>query len=131
MAHAARAGDPATQKVHVIPLVAVIAAACMAVTDVLFTCMTLAQASGRGWIAGVLDAAGWYVGIVTTTISVESLGGHSLTRKIWVLVLVGAANVLGTQLGEETGKWLLKRLGVATVESLASRVAALERKAAS
>lgn len=34
----------------------------------------------------------------------------------------------GTQLGEETGKWLLRKLRVATVESLASRVKALERK---
>lgn len=111
-----------------IPFVAVVAAACMILTDVLYTCMTLSQASGRGWLAGGLDAAGWYVGIITTTISVEALGGHSLTRKIWVLVLVGAANVVGTQIGEETGKWLLRKLRVATVESLASRVAALERR---
>lgn len=34
-----------------IPLVAVVAAACMLVTDVLYTCMTMAQASGRGWLA--------------------------------------------------------------------------------
>lgn len=111
-----------------IPLVAIVAALCMVLTDVLYTCLTLAEASGKGWLAGFLDAGGWYTSILTTTISVEALGGHSLTRKIWVLVLVGAANVVGTQLGEETGKWLLKRLGVATVESLASRVAALERR---
>lgn len=108
-----------------IPLVAVIAAACMAVTDVLYTCMTLSQASGRGWLAGFLDAAGWYVGITTTTISVEALGGHSLSRKVWVLILVGGANVLGTQLGEVTGKRLLRRMGADTVESLHAQVVAL------
>ena len=110
------------------PLVAIVAAATMACTDILYTAMTLMQASGRGWLAGFLDCLGWYVGIATTTISVTALAGHDLTRKIWVLLLVGGANILGTQLGELTGKKLLGRMHVPTVESLAARVAALEAK---
>lgn len=111
-----------------LPLVALIAAVCMLVTDVLYTAMTMAQASGRGWLAGFLDAAGWYVGITTTTISVESLAGHSVTKKVWVLLLVGGANVLGTKLGEDTGARLLKRMGAETVSTLTARVAALEAR---
>ena len=112
-------------------IVALAAASCMLITDILYTAMTMAQASGRGWLAGWLDASAWYVGITTTTISVTTLGGHGSilsARKLEVLLLVGAANVLGTQLGEVSGKRLLKHMHVETVETLVARVAALEAK---
>lgn len=89
---------------------ALLAAACMLITDVLATIMVMAEAANRGWLAGIMDCAGWYVGIATTTISVTTLSGHDTVRKIWVLVLVGAANVFGTKLGQVTGQRLLGRL---------------------
>lgn len=90
-------------------MVAVWAALAMVVTDVLGTIMVQAEAANRGWLAGCCDTLGWYVSIATTTISVTTLAGHDTAKKVWVLVLVGAANLLGTKLGQVTGKWLLGR----------------------
>lgn len=90
-------------------LIALVAAACMAVTDVLGACMVMAEAAERGWLAGFLDMAGWYVSIATTTISVTALQGHDTAEKVAVLILVGAANLLGTRLGVLTGKLILSR----------------------
>jgi hypothetical protein len=91
-------------------IVALIAAGCMIVSDVLAVILVQAEAANRGWLAGLMDMLGWYVGIATTTISVTTLAGRDTASKIWVLVLVGAANVLGTKLGQVTGKWLLGAL---------------------
>lgn len=87
---------------------ALIAAAAMVVADILATIMVMAEAKERGWLAGLLDMAGWYVGIATTTISVSSLEGHNTMQKVYVLVFVGLANVVGTKLGQVTGSKLLK-----------------------
>ena len=89
--------------------VAVWAALAMVCTDVIAVIMVQAEAANRGWLAGACDTVGWYVGIATTTISVTTLSGHNTTAKIWVLVLVGAANLLGTKLGQVTGQRILKR----------------------
>lgn len=89
--------------------IALVAAGCMLVTDVLGTVMVQAEAANRGWLAGIMDTLGWYVSIATTTISVTSLSGNDTAQKVWVLILVGAANLLGTKLGQVTGKWLLSR----------------------
>ena len=88
---------------------ALIAAACMLITDILGTVMVMAEAKERGWLAGFMDMLGWYVAITTTSISVSTLSGHDTGEKVWVLALVGAANVFGTKLGVETGKWLMRR----------------------
>lgn len=90
--------------------VALLAAACMIVSDILAVILVQAEAANRGWLAGIMDMLGWYVGIATTTISVTTLAGHDTQRKILVLVLVGAANVVGTKVGQVTGKWLLGAL---------------------
>lgn len=47
-------------------LIAVIAAACMIVTDVLATLEPLAQTKNRARTAGVLDAITWYFSLYTT-----------------------------------------------------------------
>jgi hypothetical protein len=89
--------------------IALIAALAMVATDVLGTVMVMAEAKERGWLAGIMDCLGWYVSILTTTISVTSLQGHDTTQKVWVLVLVGAANIFGTKLGVVTGRALMRR----------------------
>ncbi len=89
--------------------VALIAAACMVVSDMLAVVMVQAEAANRGWLAGWMDTAGWYVGIATTTISVTALDGRDLATKVWVLVLVGGANLFGTKAGQMSGHWLLTR----------------------
>jgi hypothetical protein len=87
--------------------IACVAALCMICQDVVAVVLVQAEAANRGWLAGLADLIGWYVGIATTTISVTSLQGHSVSKKIWVLTLVGLANVVGTKLGQMTGKRIL------------------------
>jgi hypothetical protein len=89
-------------------ITALVAAVAMVVSDVLGTCMVMAEARAMGWTAGLLDMLGWYVSIATTTISVTTLGGHDLTNKIYVLTFVGLANIFGTKLGQLTGSRFLK-----------------------
>lgn len=89
--------------------VALLAAVAMLITDIIAVVMVQAEAANRGWLAGALDTAGWYVGIATTTISVTALQGHDTAQKIEVLVLVGAANLFGTKIGQVTGQRILAR----------------------
>lgn len=91
-------------------LIALVAAGAMVLTDILGVILVQAEAANRGWLAGACDCAGWYVGIATTTVSVTTLAGHDTARKMWVLALVGAANVIGTKLGQVLGKKLLGRM---------------------
>lgn len=90
-------------------LVALIAALSMICADVLATVMVQMEAANHGWFAGVMDGLGWIVGITTTSISVRVLNGHSTTGKVWVILFVTVANVLGTKLGQVTGQKLLGR----------------------
>lgn len=103
--------------------VAILAAVTMVLTDVTGTIMVMAEARNRGWLAGWLDTAQWLVGIVTTTVSVTALQGHSLSEKVWVILLVSAANLFGTKLGQVLGSRFVKDK---TVEQ---RLANLERAA--
>jgi hypothetical protein len=106
--------------------IAIWAALAMVASDVLATIMVQAEAANRGWLAGAMDTAGWYVGITTTTISVTTLNGNNTDAKVAVLVLVGAANLFGTKLGQVTGQRLLRRFPVAPN----SELVALQREVA-
>lgn len=104
----------------------------MVATDVLGVIMVQAEAGNRGWLAGIMDAAQWGVGIATTTISVTTLDGHDFRTKVLVVAFVTVANVLGTKLGQLTGKRLLSaprmmRLFRSEGMSTEDRIAALER----
>lgn len=103
-------------------IVALIAAITMVVTDVLGVIMVMAEARNRGWLAGWMDTAQWIVGITTTTITVTALQGHSTSEKVLVVVLVSAANLFGTKLGQVIGHRF-----VTDKTTLAERVAGLER----
>lgn len=92
----------------------------MVATDVLGTTMVIAEARGRGWIAGWCDTAGWLVSITTTTISVASLTGHDEAKKIAVVLAVSAANLFGTRLGAYVGSRVVK------TRTLEDRLSALE-----
>ena len=108
-------------------LIALLAAISMVATDILGTVMVMAEAAGRGWLAGIMDTLGWLVSITTLTISVTALQGHSWTEKTWVVGLVSLANLFGTKAGQMIGSHLLKNktLGRGKV-TLEDRVAALE-----
>lgn len=112
---------------------ALIAAVAMVATDVVGVIQVQAEAAQRGWLAGMCDAVGWGVGIATTTISVTALQGHSFHEKLLVVAFVTIANVLGTKLGQVTGKKLLRSAHVARIfaregPTLEDRVGMLERR---
>lgn len=100
---------------------ALIAAVTMVVTDILGVVMVMAEARNRGWLAGWMDTAQWIVGITTTTITVTVLQGHSFAMKALVVILVSAANLFGTKLGQMIGQRF-----VTDATTVADRLARLE-----
>lgn len=86
------------------PIIALWAALAMVVQDVLATVMVIAENHKRAALAGALDSVGWIAAILTTSISVTSLQGHSLSSKAWVIGLVTAANFFGTYTGVKIGQ---------------------------
>lgn len=89
-------------------MIALLAALCMVVQDILGTCMVQAEARNHGWLAGLFDSIMWLFAIATTTITVTALQGHSLHEKVTVIVAVTAANLIGSQLGVLVGKKFIK-----------------------
>lgn len=88
--------------------IALLAAACMVVQDVLGTLMVIAESRGKVWLSAILDAAMWIAGITTTSFSVVALTGHNTTEKVLLVSCVTAANIGGTALGVWTGKRFIK-----------------------
>lgn len=89
-------------------LIAIIAGAAMLVEDVLGTLLVQANAKGLAWLSGVLDALAWGAGIVTTTVSVSALQGHSMLAKVVVISVITVANVFGSVIGVKLGEKLIK-----------------------
>lgn len=83
--------------------VALLAALCMVVQDVVAVVMVQAENRSRGWLAGILDAFAWCFGMATTTVAVSTLQGHHTAAKVAVIVAVSVANVLGSKLGQVVG----------------------------
>lgn len=100
--------------------IVLIAAFSMVIQDAAGTVMVVAEARGRGWLAGILDAVGWIFAITTTFISVDSLSGHDFAKKAAVVLAVSAANIFGTKLGESLGSRFVKD------RTIEQRLAALE-----
>ena len=82
-----------------------IAAVAMVFQDVLGVMMVQSEAKQLGWTAGFLDAAGWLVAFASLRISINSHG----TGEIEAIVLISIANVVGTKLGQITGKRFLEK----------------------
>lgn len=94
----------------------------MLVQDIISVPLTQAEARNRAHLAGILDTIGWLVAMTTTFISVDTLQGHDVATKVWVIVIVSAANYFGTLIGTKIGKRYVKE----TNTTLAKRVATLE-----
>lgn len=88
--------------------IALLAGLAMVVNDIFGTLMVQAEARNRGWLAGIFDSLQWFATITTTTISVTALQGHSLHEKVLVILLVTAANLVGSVIGVLVGKRLIK-----------------------
>lgn len=109
--------------------VAIWAGLAMIVQDILGVILVQAEAANKGWLAGVADTVGWYFAIATTSISVTALQSHSTSEKVYVLLFVGVANLLGTKTGQLIGARLLGRWPPKEdphLLSLEARVTALE-----
>ena len=102
------------------PLIALIAAITMVLTDCAGVIMVQAESRNRGWLAGWMDTGQWIVGITTTFITVEALSSHDFARKVSVVVAVSLANLFGTKLGQVIGSKYVKDV---TIED---RLSALE-----
>ena len=104
-------------------LIAILAGSAMLLTDIIAVVQTMAEARNRGWLAGWMDVAGWIVGITTLTLSINAINSHDFARKALVVVLVSAANLFGTKIGQMIGsRWVKNK----TIEE---RLQALERAA--
>ena len=104
--------------------VAILAAAAMLVQDVISVPLTQAEARNRVHLAGVLDTLGWLVAITTTFLAVNTLQGHNTGDKVLVIVLVSAANYVGTATGTKLGARYVHE----DATQLARRVQALEER---
>ena len=103
--------------------IALLAALAMFVQDLIAVPLVQAEARNKAHLAGLLDTVGWLVAIATTFISVNTLQGHSLSAKVWVIALVSGANYAGTLMGTRLGRRFVKE----DATKLADRVEALER----
>lgn len=104
-------------------LIAFAAAFAMLCTDSIGTMLVMAQARGRGRLAGLLDSVGWLFAISTTFLTVDTLAGHDMVRKIAVVLAVTVANYFGTELGEWLGTKYVKD------RTIEARLLALEANA--
>jgi len=89
-----------------LPLLAAVA---MFIQDSIGVIEVQAEALNKGWIAGFCNAGKWIVAITCTTISVSVLQGHNLSQQVLVVILVGAANILGSKTGQLIGQHFFDR----------------------
>jgi len=87
----------------VIAIIAAIVA--MAVKDALCTFLTVAEAKGRAWLAGMLDAGNDIAGIVCTVVGAGSIiqqgvNGHT----ILILAAMTLTSLFGTTLWTKLGR---------------------------
>jgi hypothetical protein len=82
---------------------ALLAAGAMILQDVFAVVMVQAESKQMGWRAGFMDMCGWLVTFVSLRISITSHG----STEVYSIVFISIANVLGTKLGQVTGKKFL------------------------
>jgi hypothetical protein len=92
-----------------IPTIAILAAVGMLAQDILGTMLTIAEAREKPALSGILDSAGWFPAIFTTAWTVTALQGHSLSEKVWVLLLVSVANFIGSYIGVMIGRRIVNK----------------------
>jgi len=112
--------------------IAIIAALCMVIQDILEIAKAQGAARNNGKIVAIADTLFWYVSITGTTLAAFTLHGGTLSSKIWVIILVSAANIVGNLLGTELGKRFIRDHSEesqdAKIQHLMERVEALEAK---
>lgn len=86
-------------------LAIVLAIVSMAVKDALMTFLTVAEAKGRAWLAGVLDAAGDIANIVCTVVGAGSVIKYGMTwHTVTILGAMIITSLFGTTLWTKLGR---------------------------
>jgi hypothetical protein len=88
----------------VLALIAI--ALAMGITDVLSTALVIAEARGRGVLAGSLDAAGDVSRIVYTALGVHALDQLNSTSAVTLLVVCATSFVVTTFATRIVSQWL-------------------------
>lgn len=107
-------------------IVVVLAALTMLASDVLSVPLVQAEAEYLAHRAASLDTIGWFVGIVTTDLSVTALQSHNTPQKVAVIAAVSVANYVGTYYGVRLGK-RFRRADPTMTELLAFRDRAITK----
>ena len=94
-------------------LIVALAATAMVIQDVLAVFLTQSEARNRAGLAALFDSLMWVAGILTTTVSVTVLQGHSLSEKAVVIAAVTGANALGSFGGVKLGARFIRAEGEA------------------
>lgn len=89
-------------------MIALLAALAMVIQDILEVCKIQSEARNRGLLAGIFDSLMWLAMILTTAVSVTTLQGHNTPEKVFVILAVSAANLIGSILGVSLGKRIVK-----------------------
>jgi hypothetical protein len=90
--------------------VAILAALSMIVQDICEVLKDQSQARNRAFLAGLFDSLMYLALVASMTVSVTTLQGNSLSRKILVLSLITVANFVGQYTGVVLGKRLIKEV---------------------
>ena len=80
----------------------------MIFTDLLGVLLVQAEARNHGWLSGWLDTAQWIPGIICSSVTITILQSHSLFHKGLVILVVSAANLGGTKIGQVIGTKYIK-----------------------
>lgn len=85
--------------------------AAMAVSDVLGTLMVVAEAKGRPWLAGLLDALGDVSRVIYMALGVDAITHGFTTRAVATLAAICASSFFATSL---TTRWARHHVKEAT-----------------
>lgn len=87
------------------PLLLALAAGSMAVRDMLGTLLVVAEARGRAWLAGTLDALGDVAAVAVTVTAAGPVLARGLDRRsVAVLAVMCITSFLGTALWTRVGQ---------------------------
>lgn len=85
-------------------MVALLAAgAAMAVRDALAVFLVVAEAKGRAWLAGILDAASDLASIAVTVVGAGAVLTHGIVASLPVLAVMCTVSLFGTTLWTKLG----------------------------
>lgn len=88
--------------------IGLLACGAMIMQDVIGVGYVQATARNHKWLSAHLDNLTYYTLIATSTITVTAFQGHSLEKKIVVVLFVTVGNYIGTISGNMLGKRFIK-----------------------